>query len=298
MRKLIILAVLVSSLNCMQVYGHTAKKEIQKDDVMLEIQKQVKELILKKNDYDAALKLYAEQARKNTHETYYRDQYSILRRVIKMKRAMQEISGNPAEISETELKKWESYYQAVRAYYYSQGFYEESPDLDNKAVEILKSDQAKLNYIETLVVLDKNEEAKKVIEQTAGKIDLPAFNTLALLVQARMTPSDSITKQLEDIQIGLKDNPLCLVYFACIYQIQGDINEAYKKIVKALENTSPTQITTTRKMIETLKEFHDLSEDKKFQAALQTQSKVYQSGCTGGSSCNSCSLKDTCPSNQ
>jgi tetratricopeptide (TPR) repeat protein len=299
MKKELLLAVIVMTGIGLDAYAHTATKEVQKDDAMLAIESQVRSLILEHNDYQAALKLYADEARKNAGQSYYQEQFSILRRVIKMKKAMEADFDNPADKSDADLKKWNSYYQAVRAWYYAQGFYSKSLELDKTAFEVLKTDAAQLNYFETLVVLNRNAEAKEYLDQAKGPVkDHPVFQTLALLVQARLAPSDAILGQLKLVNPDPRANPASIVYAGCIHQLHHDSKQAFAQLAIALENTAPTQIGATRRMIESMKEFQDCHTDKAYQAALQTQSKIYQSGCTGGSSCNSCSLRTTCPSNQ
>lgn len=295
--KKVIFAILISMIMGQYTFAHSAKKEVKKDDTMIKLGKDVRELILEKGDYDSALKLYALAARKNSSEPYYREQYSILRRVIKMKKAM--VTEDKAVLTEPQKEKWTSYYLAVRAYYYAQGYYSESEELDKNANDILKTDQARINYLETLVVLNKAKEAQKVILETKGAIIEKAdFKTLALLGESIENVSGNTIGDLEKIEIDPKQDVRSLVYSACIYQLNDDHNKACKSITMALENTAPTVISTTRKLIVNMKPLQECKESKKFQAALTTESKVYQSGCTGGSSCNSCSLKDTCSSNK
>jgi hypothetical protein len=51
-------------------------------------------------------------------------------------------------------------------------------------------------------------------------------------------------------------------------------------------------------MITLCADFRDLHDQEAFKTVLATQSKVAQSGCTGGSSCSSCALKGKCSSSK
>lgn len=294
--KNIIIGAMISICISPAVFAHTAKKEVKKDDTMIKLEKDVKGFIIEKGDYDSALKLYANAARKYTSEPYYKEQYSILRRVIKMKKAM---NSEGAELTELQKKKWTSYYLAVRGYYFAQGYYSESLPLDKKACEVLNIDQSKINYLETLVILDKKELAQKFCSEITGPLnEKNTFKTLSLLAMSINGNAPDAIQELIKIDVDPKDDPRSMVFSACIYQINNDHAKACKSITEALENTAPTVIPATRKLIENMKPLQEYLESKKLQAALNTESKVYQSGCTGGSSCNSCSLKDSCPSNQ
>ncbi len=297
MKKLLILTVILTCCGS-QLYAHVAKKEVNKDDEMIKLQNQVKQLIQEKSDFDAALKLYASAARQYKDQPYYKDQYAILRRVIKMKRAM-EAESMQGDLSKAQLKRWTSYYNAVRGYYYDHGFYIESAKIDKTAVIKIKNDQAKLNYIETLTVLDEVNEVKELISEPNESIKgRPDFIALQSLIQQRMDEVVDIAHIEKMLIAKPQENPRAFVYLGCIYQLQKNQKKAYQSIVKALENTPPTQISMTRRLIENMKEFKDIRKTDKYLAVIKTGSKVYQSGCTGGSSCNSCSLKDKCPSNK
>jgi tetratricopeptide (TPR) repeat protein len=294
-----ILFILIILFNCCpHIFAHVAKKEVKKDTKMLELEQQVKTAILEQGDYNKALKLFATAAREQTDQPYYKEQYAILRRVIKMKRAMQ-AEQMQKELSEAELKKWNSYYSAVRAYYYDQGLYSESIELDKTASEKLGTDQSIINYLETLAVLDKVQQAEQFISTSSESVkDKTEFVILESLFKQRA--GNAVNIQELDIKASkaAKDAPRAFVYLACIYQLQDNQNKALQSIVKALENTPPTQITMTRKLITNMKEFNEILKTDKYQRAMETESKIYQSGCTGGSSCNSCSLRETCPSKQ
>ena len=280
-----------------QLFAHAAKKEVAKDETMQKLDTQVRTLITEQGDYDAALKVYALAARNNTSQTYYKDQYAILRRVIKMKRAMESFNGQDT-LSDSDMTKWGSYYKAVRGYYYDHGFYGESINLDKMASEKLKTEESTINYFESLVVLNNTQKAQELIANSSAANVNPELAVLKALMQVRT--KDDLDNNIEEIENKLspKDAPRSFVYLACIYQLKGNTDKACKSIITALENTIPTQISMTRKLIESMGEFKTLTQNDKYLAAIETESKVYQSGCTGGSSCNSCSLKDTCSSNK
>jgi len=99
-------------------------------------------------------------------------------------------------------------------------------------------------------------------------------------------------------QQELASNPRAQVYIASIYKAAGKQELAWAALSKALEQTPPTQTAETRNLISVAPEFKDSVEVKEFQTALATESKVKQTSCTGGSDCNTCSLKEKCEKNK
>ncbi len=270
---------------------------IQTDQAILSLEAKVKDVVLADSDFDSALKLYANAARENADNSYYKDQYSILRRVIKMKTALDKAAGTTDNLNDTVIKRLSTYYQAVRAYYYSKGFYSESLKLDDMAMKLIPGEQQALNYAESVVVVNPDNALETVSgisadsENGAGQIEL--YN---LLLQSRKAKSDNLQAAVDKIKVNPEADPESLVYLACIYKNAGDQAKAYEYVQMALEHTVPSEINGTRILASSMEEFKGEANGKEFVEVLKTESKVAQSGCTGGSSCNSCSLKGKCSS--
>ncbi len=276
-------------------FGHAAKTEIAKDDTMIKLDQQVDKLITENGDFTAALELYAKVAKSNTSQPYYKEQYSILRRVIKMNQAIEATISQ--ELNEASTKALTGYFAGVRGYYYSRGYYGLAVALDKQAADKLGGADNQLAYLESLVAAGENAQAG---EYLAGGAVSGADNThlavLKALVSTRGGQAFTDWPAAEQWQQELTSDPLAQVYIACLYKSAGKQEQSFASLVQALEQTPPTQMAVTKNLIAAAAEFSDSADNKDYLAALSTQSKVYQSGCTGGSSCNSCSLKDSCSS--
>ncbi len=293
--KKIVLCLLLLFVCGAEVYGHAAKQEVVKDDTIVKLERQALELV-EKDDFDSALKLFAGYARSNTENSYYKDQYSILRRVIKMKKLIDSALAAADHNGQTQ-EKLKEYAQAIRAYYYEKGYYTQAVKLDNQILELNYSAQSVANYLESLVIINDNVLADQLSAANIGSEETGVdFKIMQALLDARNGYSDKAVATIDSMKFSAELYPRCLVYCAAIYKIAGQDNNACSSIVKALENTAPTQMSTTRILIEKLSDLDSIRTTEQYVSALQTESKVYQSGCTGGSSCNSCSLKGSCPS--
>ena len=297
MKSIFLSMMFVMLTGCSLMAADILDSSIETDQAVLALEAKVKDAVLADSDLNSALKLYANAARSNSDNPYFKDQYSILRRVIKMKSAFDKASSSADKPNDTVMKRLDSYYQAIRAYYYSKGFYNESLKLDDAARNIIPGEQQVLNYIESLVVTNP-ENASDTVSAISGDIksesgQLELYN---LLLQSRKAKSDTLIAELEKITVDPEANPHSLIYVAGIYKNAGDKAKAYEMIQMALEHTVPSEINGTRILASSLQEFKKEAKAKDFVAVLETESKVAQSGCTGGSSCNSCSLKGKCGS--
>lgn len=301
MKKIILLTcVLVLFAVPAELLAHAAKMEVVKDDTIIQLEQQVRKLIIEDGDKEAALAIYARYARDNKDNSYYKDQYSILRRVIKMENVLESSLASP-DHNGLSADKMNSYLLAVRSYYYDKGYYSRAVDLDRQALQLEESVQNITNCLESLLLVNDMAGASEVMEKmSAAGLQSenvnPDYSVMGALLVARNGDIAGGVKLLEAIELSAEQYPRCLVYSAAIYKLAGERDKFLTCLVKALENTAPTQMATTRGVVESMSEFQDIVGDEQYLAALQTESKVYQSDCTGGSSCNSCSLKGSCPS--
>ncbi len=271
---------------CQLAFSHAPQREVKKDDQMLKIEADVKKAITEENKYDKALEIYAEAARRNRSEPYYRQQYSILRRVIRMKNAMD---------SESDNKKWQDYYSAVHGYYMMQGYFTKALELAQQASEKLDTDVVKLDLMKLLIISGNDIQAEQIAGSNAGSLSNDIrFQSLQSLLLARSGQSAQAIEAAENLTSSTE--PSVMVNIACIYMAVGQKDMALNGIAAAIENTAPTQVPQIRLLIKNMPEFKDMLEDEAFIKAVATESKVFQSGCTGGSSCGSCSLREKCPS--
>jgi hypothetical protein len=260
-----------------------------KDEQLLKFEAKIETLIVQDNNLPAALLEYASAAKANPQEVYYRQQYGILQRVTKMQSLLK---------TETNPEKWQSYAKAIRGYFYSKGYYSVSLPIDIEAAGKFNTGEYAANALETLLLTGKNDEAAKFAADKKPADKTVRYQTLALVSEAYTGKTKEAVENLQTVKIDPKADYESYFDYARIYNAANDKEKTLSNLKVFLESTPPTEMPSAREMIIRSGGFASLSGSDDFKKVLATESKVVQSGCTGGSSCGSCKLKDKCPSNK
>jgi tetratricopeptide (TPR) repeat protein len=280
-------AIFIMSLLAQIVIAEEAPKAAPADPQILKLETTVESLIVEKKDYALALNEYATAAKANPQATYYREQYAVLQRVIKMKKLLAE---------ETNPEKWKSYAKATRSYVYNKGFYSEALETDRAAANKFDSGDYAANLLETLLLTGQNEEAAKFAESKQPADKTIRYQTLIAVVSARAGKTAEAVEAIKAVEVNPKTNPASYFDSARVYWAAGDKDKAMASLKTLLEHTPPSETPGVQEMIKRSVEFAPLRDSEELKVVLATESKVTQSGCTGGSNCGSCSLKNKCPS--
>ncbi|MBP7050975.1 MAG: tetratricopeptide repeat protein [Phycisphaerae bacterium] len=262
------------------------------DPNALALEQKVRQYIETDQNYQAAVTAYAQAARANPAVQYYRDQFALLRSVAKMQAAL---------ASESVPEKWKAYADAVRVYHYSKGYYQAALKVDQAAQAKFNDPSVAIRKIETLLLVGQDGQAQPLVQSLsqAAPAALPArWQTLRAVVLSHTGQTDQALAAVANLQINAKTTPASLFDLARIYKASAKVDEALNCLRLFLEHTVPTEMATSRNMITLCADFRDLHDQEAFKTVLTTQSKVAQSGCTGGSSCSSCALKGKCSSSK
>lgn len=282
------LLALVLSLPLATLWAAEATSEAMPSDAKtVALEEQVRQLIEEQQDYKAALMAYAKAARANPTETYYRSQFALLRSVGKMQAAMG---------TEPVAEKWQGYAEAVRNYLYGKGFYQAALTVDTAGYEKFNDVSHGSKKLETLLMLNKNDEAATLAQGLEATETSTRLATLKPVALARAGQVTQAVAAVEKLTINADKDPYALFDLARISQAAGKQDEAYSYLKLFLEHTVPSEMATSRNMINLCEDFSALHDQEAYVTVLATESKVEQSDCSGGSSCGSCSLKGKCSS--
>jgi len=247
----------------------------------------IEKLIVTDHNLSAALKEYVDAAKANPQEVYYRQQYAVLQRVIKMQTLL---------TTEMNLEKWKSYAKAVRGYFYSKGFYSEALPLDLKAANKFDTADYAANVVETMLLTGKTADAAKFLAGKKPADSSVRYQTLALTVQALDGKAKEAVDALQAVKIDPKMDSKSYLDAARIYNAAGDNAKTLSNLQLLLENTLPSEIAAERIMIAKTADFAALQTADDFKKVVATASKIQQSSCTGGSNCATCKSRDKCAS--
>ncbi len=268
------------------------KSVIPNDPVVQALEQQVRQYIEQEQNYQAAVTAYAQAARKNPTDAYYRNQFALLRSVAKMQAAL---------ASETLPEKWKTSAEPVRTYLYSRGFYQAALAVDQAAYEKFKDLPSAVQKLESLLMVGQATHAQSFVQSlnpTTGTAVPSRWQTLRLVAMAHTGRAPEALAATADVKINPQDNLNGLFDVARICKAAGKTDEALSALRLFLEHTVPSEMATSQNMITLCADFKDLQDKEAFKSVLATPSKVSQSGCSGGSSCATCALKDKCASSK
>jgi hypothetical protein len=259
------------------------------NDQITQLEAKIEKLIVNDHNYTAALNEYVAAAKANPQEVYYRQQYAVLQRVVKMQNLIK---------TEINLEKWKSYAKAMRGYYYNKGFYSEVLALDLQAANKFNTGEFAANAVETMLLNGKTADAVKFIEEKKPEDKIVRYETLSLAAQALNGKAKESADALQALKIDPKTDSKSYFDAARIYNAAGDKEKTLSSLQLLLENTLPSEIEAERLMIKRTADFASLNGSEDYTKVLATQSKVEQSGCTGGSSCSTCKNRSKCSSSK
>jgi len=258
------------------------------DPVAQALEKQVRQFIEQDQNYQAAVTAYAQAARTHPTDAYYRDQFALMRSVAKLQAAL---AGEPV------AEKWRVSAEAVRAYLYSRGFYQAALAVDQAAYERFKDLPSAARKLESLLLAGQDSQAQSFV-QSLGQIAADAaparWPTLCAVALARSGKTAEALAAVADVKVNPQENLTSLFDLARVFKAAGKTDDAMYALRLFLEHTVPTEMATSQSMITLCADFKDLQGQEQFKTVLATQSKVAQSGCTGGSNCSTCALKGKC----
>ncbi len=241
--------------------------------------------LLVQADFDAALDAFRTAAKADTENEEYRQQYAMLRRVVRMRAQLLEQEGS---------EQWEATAQALRTFYHANGVHTEALPLDRKIHERRKTGGSAAMLAETLLAMDKNAETIEALKSLHKKEQTPRTHVLHGLALAREGHSDE-ARALEK-KTRLKKTAGSRVFFelACLRSRIGDVKGAIKALTRSFELTPPSLLDGTKIDAKACKDLALIAHSPAFAEALETESKIKESKCSQGKGCGKCPNRSKC----
>ncbi|HOA74047.1 MAG TPA: hypothetical protein PL151_21180 [Phycisphaerae bacterium] len=243
--------------------------------------------LLAKADFDGALKAYAAAAKADSSNPQYRNEYSMLRQVITLRERLS-VEKNP--------EKWQAGARALRNYYNSHKLYEEALTLDKQLHEKVNSVDSAISLAGSYLALDRAAEAEQVLAAIDPAKLTPEAMIIQAIAQARQSKMDQAKAAAEKIKLPADAGPNLLYNYACLQARIGDKAGAGATLTRCFEQIPPSRLAATKEIARQDPDLAALAGTPELAAALKTESKVKESGCSGGSSCGSCAKKGSCSS--
>ena len=208
----------------------------------------------------------------------------------------QVISLRESLTKESNAEKWQRMARGLRSFYYVNDLYPQALELDTKANEKFKTPETTASMAQTLLQLDRNAEAEKALEGVDAAKRTPDIELARALAKARQGKKDEAKAIGDKIKPPTPVDPNMLYNMGCLKARLGDAEGAAAMLSQAFENIAPSQLPKVKEAARKDKDLAGIVSTPAFEKALKTESKVKESGCSGGSSCGSCSKAGSCAS--
>ncbi len=116
------------------------------------------------------------------------------------------------------------------------------------------------------------------------------------LALARQGKVDEAKQVAQTVRLTSDAGPGAVYAAARCYAAIGNAEQACQMLVRCFESSPPSRLEGFKQHAKTSPEFAALASQAGFAAALQTESRVPESKCSGGSSCASCPMRGKCAS--
>ena len=242
---------------------------------------------LSEADFDDAAKTYAEAAAADPGNAEYLNQARIVSRVVT-------IRGNLKE--EKDPKRWEAMARALHSYYCSNDLYSEAKLVDRQLFDRLKNEDTASMLAETLLELNDNKEAEKILKPYQSQNPSAYSQMLYGITLVRLDRGEEAHGILHDVTLQNDSDVQLRFQGARLNALMGHGDVALSLLTNVFESIPPSRLPEIKEYVRNNKDFSSITGSDKFASVLKTKSKIAESSCSGGTSCGGCPKASSCGS--
>ena len=233
-----------------------------------------------------ALKAFALAAKHDPENQEYREKYTILRQVLKMRSSLDK---------ETNQDKWLVTAQGLRRFYNTEKLYTEALSLDKKAHEKLNTPESAIQLAHSYLATDNSAEAITLLNTIGDKMPLEGSILLGI-ANARQGKVAEAQAIADKCKLDDKAGPDLAYNLACLFSLLGNDVAALQSLTRSFETTPPSKLDMLKDRAKCDVDLAKVTDKDGFEKSLTTKSKIKESSCSGGSSCGSCPSRTKCGS--
>ena len=195
---------------------------------------------------------------------------------------------------EEQSERWEYISQALYAFYMDW-------EIHSEAVALAKQIHAKLNdadsaamLAEALLAAKQNGEAAKVLAALGNDNSSTETQALRALATARHGDAKTAKELAAAIAVAADAEPKVLFAVARAQAVVGNAEGALGLLTRCFEGVPPSLLEGLKAHTKESPDFAALASTAGFAKVMQTQSKVPESACSGGSGCANCPNRGGC----
>lgn len=247
------------------------------------------EALLAKADFEGAARAFAQAARADRNKPEYLQHYTLVNRIVELRRQL---------AAERDVAQWEYLARGLHTFYISQGLYPEALALDEQIHRRVNSAQSATMLAETQLAMHKNAEAAGVLAALAPAKQTPTTQALQGLALVRQGQAAEASRLAAQIQLPADAGPGMIYSVARLQAATGNSDAALKLLQRCFESVAPSQLEGFKAHARQSPEFASQVSTAAFAKVLETQSKVAESKCSGGSRCSNCPMRGKCGGSQ
>jgi thioredoxin-like negative regulator of GroEL len=236
-------------------------------------------------DLRAAVKSYGAAVKLDRDNQQYLQQYMLVRRAVALQDAV---------AKESDPQKWEQSALALRSFFSAQGLHAQALPLDRAMLDRSETADNALQLAETLLALERSEEAAEVLtglDPQRATTASRAMLSVALARQGKLEQAKEIAKRVTP---GAEEEPGTLYLTARMHAAVGNADQAQSLLTRCYQSVPPSRLDSLKALTRQCRDFAGLVSLASFATVLNTESKVPESKCSGGSSCSTCPMRGNC----
>ncbi len=241
--------------------------------------------LVSQGDFEGAMQAFSTAARADRSNAEYMQSFSLIRQVIMIQNAL---------AKEKDAQRWEYYARALHSYYIHEELYDQALGLDKQIHERVNSAASAALLAETQLAMDKNAEAVELLSKLPADKTSVVTESLEGIALARLGKKEDAQKHADLADLADDDGPGVVYCVARLQAVTGNAEQATTLLTRCFEQIPPSQLEAFKSHAKLTPEFVALVGTPEFKASLATESKVQESGCSGGSSCAGCPMRGKC----
>jgi hypothetical protein len=215
----------------------------------------------------------------------YLQQYLLISQALKLEAAVK---------TERDPQRWESAAQALSLFYTSQGHPARALPVDQAIFDRLQTAESAVQLAETLLSLDEAGGAVDVLRTLSAERATSASSAMLCIALARAGEPDEAERVGKALQVGSAADPFALYLAARAQAVIGQPDQSMATLTRCFQSVPPSRLDALKSHSRSCLDFAGLASSAAFAQVQQTESKVPESKCSGGSSCSTCPMRGNC----
>jgi hypothetical protein len=240
-------------------------------------------------DFQGAMQAFARAAQADLANQEYLQHFAIVRRVVALREMLD---------TETDDTRWEYIARGLYKFYSSHELKGESLALAGKMHDRLRSASSAKMLADAQLDSDMNAEAAATLASLPASQQTAATRALRGVALAREGHVDEARQIAGSLTLTEDVGPGQVYAAARLSAAVGNHKDATKLLSRSFESVAPSLLPAFKQQAQKCPEFAGLVSKPAFAQALQTESKVPESKCSGGSRCSSCPMRAKCSKSQ